>query len=119
MLQRLGASPNRKREVIFWIIGRTAGIFCHVTGWFFPMYGAGLLERRNIVEYEDAASYARDSDHEDLIDCLLTMAEVEWEHEYFFRHKVLGHPLLRIFKLWDAAPPKETIRAKYLERATA
>jgi hypothetical protein len=119
MLRQLGSRPNRKREVIFWIIGRTAGILCHVTGWFFPMYGAGFLERRNIVEYEDAASHALDSDHEELIDCLLTMAEVEWEHEHFFRHKVIGHPLLRIFKLWDPAPPKETIRARYVERATA
>ena len=119
MLVRLGARPNRKREVIFWIIGRTVGIICHFSGRFFAMYGAGLLERRNIVEYEDAATYALDSGHEELIDCLLTMAEVEWEHEYFFRHRVLGHPFLRIFNLWDPAPPKETIRAKYKERATA
>ena len=121
MLRCLGAAPNRRREVIFWIIGRTAGILCHVSGWFFPMYGAGLLERRNIVEYEDAASYALDSNHEELIDCLLTMAEVEWEHEFFFRHKVLGHPFLRIFKLWDPAPPKEKIRAAYdlKQKATA
>lgn len=120
-LRRLGAAPNRRREVIFWIIGRTAGFLCHVSGWFFPMYGAGLLERRNIVEYEDAASYALDSNHEELIDCLLTMAEVEWEHEHFFRHKVLGHPLLRIFRLWDPAPPKEKIRATYelKQKATA
>ncbi len=53
----------------------------------------------------------------ELIDCLLTMAEVEWEHEFFFRHKILGHSLLRIFKLWDPAPPKETIRAKYAQDA--
>ncbi len=121
MLRCLGAAPNRRREVIFWIIGRTAGILCHVSGWFFPMYGAGLLERRNIVEYEDAASYALDSNHEELIDCLLTMAEVEWEHEFSFRHKVLGHPFLRIFKLWDPAPPKEKIRAAYdlKQKATA
>jgi hypothetical protein len=119
MLRQLGSGPNRKREAIFWIIGRTAGILCHVTGWFFPIYGAGFLERRNIVEYEDAASHAADSDHEELIDCLLTMAEVEWEHEFFFRNILIGHPLLRIFKLWDPAPPKETIRARYVERATA
>ena len=119
MLRQLGAAPNRKREVIFWIIGKSVAIFCHIGGWFFPMYGAGALERRNIVEYEDAAAYALDSDHEELIDCLLTMAEVEWEHEYFFRHKVAGHPLIRIFKLWDPAPPKETIRARYVEEATA
>ena len=112
ILRALGAQPNRSREIIFWCIGRVIGVFCHLSGWFLPMYGAGRLERKNIVEYEEAAECAAESGHQELIDCLLTMAEVEWEHEYFFRHKVLGNPMLRVFKLWDPAPPKETIRAK-------
>ena len=113
MLNRIGAGPNRLREAIFFCIGRTLGALCHVSGRFLPMYGAGRLERGNIVEYEDAARYASQCDHHELIDCLLTMAEVEWEHELFFRSKVLGHPLLRMLKLWDPAPPKETIRGRY------
>ena len=60
-------------------------------GWFAPMYGAGRLESRNIREYETAARYARDCGREEFIDCLLTMAEVEWEHEYYFRSRVLVH----------------------------
>jgi len=45
------------------------------------------------------------------------MAEVEWEHELYFRSKVLTRPrLLRWIKLWSPAPPKETIRARF-ERA--
>ena len=55
------------------------------------MYGAGRLESGNIVEYEIAAGYARDCGSGDLIDCLLTMAEVEWEHEKYFRSRVLLH----------------------------
>jgi hypothetical protein len=110
MLQQLGGRPNRKREVIFWIIGRTLGAMCHVSGWFMPMYGAGRLERRNIVEYEDAARFAIGCGETRFLDCLLTMAEVEWEHELYFRSRVEGHPMLRIFRLWDPAPPKSTIR---------
>ena len=46
------------------------------------------------------------------------MAEVEWEHELFFRTKVLTRPrMLRWVKLWDAAPAKETIRAKFANAA--
>lgn len=111
LLQQLDARPNRVREIVFWTIGRTLGVLCHVSGWFFPMYGAGKLERGNIVEYEVAARHAIDCGRTDMVDCLLTMAEVEWEHEFYFRHKVLGHPFLRLFPLWDPAPPKETIRA--------
>jgi len=47
-----------------------------------------------------------------MIDCLLTMAEVEWEHEYFFRHKVLRHPFTYVFRIWEAPPAKEMIRAR-------
>jgi len=112
MLQTLGAKPNRIREAIFWCIGRAIGAFCRVGGWFAPMYGAGRLERHNIIEYEDAAVYAAACGEEGMIDCLLTMAEVEWEHELFFRTAILGHRLLRVFPLWEAPPAKEMIRAR-------
>jgi len=109
ILRDLGAKPNLVREVIFFAIGRILGLLCHVSGWFVPMYGAGFLERRNIVEYERAAMHAYHCHREDLIDCLLTMAELEWEHESYFRGNVSRHPAL----LWDAPPAKETIRAPF------
>lgn len=113
LLDKLGAQPNRRREAVFFCIGKTIGFLCHLGGWFIPMYGAGRLERWNIVEYEHAAEYATDSGHLEMVECLLSMAEVEWEHERYFRERVTGHPLLRIFRLWPPAPPKETIRAPY------
>ena len=119
MLRDLGSGPRRLREAVFFTIGRVLGAACHVSGWFLPMYGAGRLERRNIVEYEDAARYARACGHEELIECLLGMAEVEWEHEHYFRGRVVGHRLLRLFRLWDAAPPKETIRSEHGEGVRA
>jgi len=112
MLRELGAKPNVVREMIFWMIGHTIAGLCHIGGWFFPMYGAGRLERGNIVEYEVAADYARARGREDLIDCLLTMAEIEWEHEQYFRSKAAGHGLARIIPLWEPAPPRETIRTR-------
>jgi rubrerythrin len=110
MLKDLGAGPLRKRELRATIIGRTLGLLCHVSGWFMPMYGAGKLESRNIVEYETAARHARDCGRDDLIDCLLTMAEVEWEHERYFRSCVLRHRWSKRFTIWPEPPPKETIR---------
>jgi demethoxyubiquinone hydroxylase (CLK1/Coq7/Cat5 family) len=117
MLRDLGGRPRPLREAVFWTIGRTLGALCHVVGWFLPMYGAGRLERRNIVEYEDAAVYARASGHLELLDCLLTMAEVEWEHEQYFRARVAGHRLLRLFPLWSAPPPRERIRGNFASEA--
>jgi rubrerythrin len=113
MLKSLGAGPNKVREIRATLVGRVLGFLCHVSGWFAPMYGAGRLESRNIVEYETAARHARACGREDLIDCLLTMAEVEWEHEHYFRACVLRHRWSRRVTIWPEPPPKETIRAEY------
>ncbi len=110
MLQDLGAEPMKRRELRATLVGRVLGLLCHVSGWFVPMYGAGRLESRNIVEYETAARHARECGREDLIDCLLTMAEVEWEHERYFRSCVLRHRWSKRFSVWPEPPPKETIR---------
>jgi len=119
LLAGLGAGPNKRREIRAAILGRILGFLCHVTGWLAPMYGAGKLESRNVREYEIAARYARDCGCANLIDCLLEMAEVEWDHEYYFRSRVLNHALGRRLPLWPQPPPKETIRMTFAgERAT-
>src|SRR5262249_51251779 len=60
MLQQLDAAPSRWREFKMRIIGRVIGLSCHVIGWFLPMYLAGRLESRNVLEYRHAAAYARE-----------------------------------------------------------
>ena len=114
MLSELGALPDPRREFRALLIGRTLQMLCHVSGWLLPMYGAGKLERRNIVEYEHAAQYAVGCGKIDFVDCLLMMAEVEWEHEQYFRAKVLSHRLGRVLPIWPAPPPKETIRSAFM-----
>lgn len=113
MLSSLGAGPNKLREVRATLIGRVLGLMCHLSGWFAPMYGAGKLESRNIIEYETAARYARDCGRQDLTDCLLTMAEVEWEHERYFRSRVLVHSWSKRISIWPEPPPKENIRQSF------
>lgn len=113
MLAALGSGPNKTRETRAALIGRALGFMCHVTGWLAPMYGAGKLESRNIVEYETAARYARDSGQTELIDCLLEMAEVEWDHEKYFRSQVLRHVVGRRLPIWPEPPAKESIRKSF------
>jgi rubrerythrin len=113
MLKSLDAGPNRIREIRATVIGRVLGILCHLSGWLAPMYGAGRLESRNIVEYETAANYARDCGRTEFVDCLLTMAEVEWEHEHYFRSRVLLHRFAKRLSIWPEPPPKESIRRSF------
>ena len=113
MLHTLGLRPSRLRELRAASIGRVLGVLCHIAGWLAPMYGAGKLESRNIREYEAAARYALVCDRQEWLDCLLTMAEVEWEHEHYFRGQVLKHWLGRRLPIWPEPPGKESIRAAF------
>lgn len=110
MLERLGECPDAGVERSMARIGRAIAAFCRIGGWFLPMYGAGRLERRNIVQYEEAARAAALCGHPELIDDLLGMAEVEWDHERFFRLKSASHPMWPWTPPWDPPPPREKIR---------
>ena len=113
MLAELGAAPDAARERRALAIGRTLGELCRVIGWLAPMYGAGRLESRNVGEYERAARLAWCAGRGEWVDELLRMAEVEWEHEGYFRAQVLAHPLGRRLPLWPAPGPLAEIRASF------
>jgi hypothetical protein len=113
MLASLGAAPLKFREVKLWLIGRTIGIACHVTGWFLPMYFAGRLENGNVVEYEVAASRAAALGLVEFEADLRVMARVEREHELFFLGVIKGHRLLplisTLFGWGNESAPEGTI----------
>ncbi len=119
ILAELGERPDPRRERKLRIIGRCIGIVCHVSGWFLPMYGAGRLEQKNIGEYETAARLARDAGLDRYVHALLDMAEVEWDHEQYFRTKVLSHWLSRIFPVWTAPGVRGEIRGSFLKEAAS
>jgi rubrerythrin len=119
MLHRLSQRPSRAREARAWLVGRVLGLLCHGSGWLAPMYGAGKLESRNIREYEVAARHAWAAGHRELVDCLLAMAEVEWEHEAYFRARVVEHWIGKRLTLWPEPPPKATIRGSFDAESTA
>jgi demethoxyubiquinone hydroxylase (CLK1/Coq7/Cat5 family) len=110
MLAELGAAPSGLREPVMATIGRTLGLLCHLSGWLAPMYGAGWIERRNVWEYVVAARHARDAGEWQLVEPLLAMAEVEHDHEAYFRAKVRSHRLARWIPLWAELPPKPALR---------
>lgn len=114
-LAELGVGSNRSRDRVFWCIGKVIGVLCRIGGWFVPMYGAGMLERPNIEEYEVAARHAWIAGREEWIDSLLHLAEVEWDHEAWLRERTLSHPLSRLVPIWSAPPPRARIRESFEE----
>jgi hypothetical protein len=116
MLATLGVAPDPVRERKLLRIGTTIAFLCRIGGWYVPMYGAGRLESHNVKEYEDAADFAVASGHPKFVPCLLEMAEVEWDHEAYFRSKVESHWLRRVIRVWPPIPPKSAIRSEFARR---
>lgn len=113
MLESLGAAPDARAERRVNRIGRAIAFICHVGGWFIPMYGAARLESANIVEYEVAARLAWYAGCHELIEELLHMAEVEWDHELTLRSFAETHWLWRISPRWAIPAPRATIRERF------
>lgn len=111
-LSEIGAAPRPAREFLMKGVGLTIGFLCRIGGWLIPMYGAGKLESGNIVEYEIAARLAFAAGRPEWISPLLHMAEVEWDHEIYFRQKLLSHRWGRFLPVWPLPPPRAEIRAK-------
>lgn len=113
MLENLGARPRPAREIRMTIIGRSISAFCRVGGYFIPMYGAGKLERGNIAEYEVAARLAWLAGVREIVEDLLEFAEVEWDHEAYFRRATAEHWLARWVPLWTPTTAREMIRESF------
>ena len=111
MLEHLGSRTVMVKEARMWLIGRTVGLLCHVTGWFLPMYFAGRLEGRNVEEYNVAARHAAAVGLDEFARELRVMAAVEKEHEEFFAGAIAGHrllPLTRLIFRWGPAESQST-----------
>ncbi|MBX9568800.1 MAG: ferritin-like domain-containing protein [Candidatus Obscuribacterales bacterium] len=111
MLDELGARPQIWREVLMSTIGSAVLLACFISGWFFPMYFAGLLENQNVDEYARAAEHAKAAGEEQLIGELEILSGVEQLHEAYFRNKVEEHrwtSLIAFVFRWGAKPTVQT-----------
>lgn len=117
MLTELGAAPDPRREATMWTIGTTIGLLCQIGGWLIPMYGAAVLERDNVDEYETAARLALQAGLTEYVPCLLEMAEKEWDHQAWFLGQVASHFLSRRLPWLGAQAqvrgPREMIRTRF------
>ena len=108
MLEKLGAGPQSWRDLLMGSIGSLIFIACFLSGWFLPMYFAGLLEHSNVHEYADAAEHARALGLLEIERELVRLSVVEKAHEDYFIERVSGHCLTPIMmRLFGWGPLKQ------------
>lgn len=113
MLLEFKAGPNLFKELLMYTVGFVIGTLCLFGGWFIPMYGAGKLESENVEEYEVAARLALIAGLDHLIEEFLVFAEVEWDHELYFRAKAESHILSKYVPLWARLKNRSLIREDF------
>jgi rubrerythrin len=113
MLGGRGGQRVRRAERKLTLVGGAIAAFCRVGGWFLPMVGAARLECDNIVEYEILARLAWWAGEHALLDPLLHLAEVEWDHEAWLRERAMTHALWRLVPLWPAPRSRSALRADF------
>lgn len=110
LLSELGQSPRASREFLMTVIGHFISTFCRIGGFLIPMYGAGKLERGNIVEYEVAARLSLLAGVPQFVEDLIEFAEIEWDHEQYFRRQTLSHWAMKWLPMWPATASRALIR---------
>ncbi len=118
MLKELNVSPRLSREILMTLIGITIYCLCRIGGWlnffnfgwYMSMYGAGKLEQGNIVEYQIAAQSALLCGHGKFVSELIQMAEVEWDHEFYYRSKAASSKWSKWIKTWEPPPARISTR---------
>jgi hypothetical protein len=113
ILTRLGGAPDARSERKMNVVGAAIAAFCRVGGWFLPMVGAARLECDNIVEYEVLARLAWWARLDDVVEPMLNLAEVEWDHEACLRECAQRHFLWRLVPTWPTPPPRASIRERF------
>lgn len=114
MLTELGAAPQAWREILMSTIGSAVFFACFMSGWYFPMYFAGLLENSNTDEYKAAAFHAAELGLTEYAVELSKLSNIELLHEQYFLSKVSGHPLtqaLAVVFQWGTEPSLPAIGA--------
>jgi rubrerythrin len=115
ILTRLGGEPDARSERKLNCVGAAIAAFCRVGGRLLPMAGAARLERDNIVEYEVLARLAWWANLHDLVEPMLHLAEVEWDHEAWLRASARKRPLGRLATAWAPPPPRASIRERFAD----
>lgn len=97
ILEELNAAPSKPREKVFWTIGTSIALICRVCGYFCAAYFAGILEKGNVNEYNQAYKYAEELGLEHMLEDFREMEQTEAEHEMILYKMIAHHRFLPIF----------------------
>ncbi len=99
ILVKLQAKPRVLREFVFLTIGTVISFGCYFCRRFFALFFAGILERNNVEEYQEAFELAKIIGLKEFMPCFFAMKETEILHEQILREMVSNHWLFPVSSL--------------------
>ncbi len=99
ILSKLESKPRAFREFTFLTVGTVISFGCYFCRRFFATYFAGILERNNVDEYQEAFELADKIGLTEFMPCFLAMKETEIRHEEILRKMVTDHLLFPFLSL--------------------
>ena len=90
LLNYYGHNTNEFKDSIMKLIGQTLGLLCFVSGRRLAAWGAGIIERVGMVNYQKMVDISQELGNEKLVDIFTNMRDTERVHDMYFKGLLNG-----------------------------
>lgn len=85
LLNYYGYPTNKLKDSIMQFIGKTLGLTCFISGRRLAAWGAGVIERVGMVNYQKMVDISQKLGNKKLVDIFTNMRDTEVVHEMYFK----------------------------------
>ena len=85
LLDHYGYPTNHLKDSIMKLIGQTLGLLCFVSGRRLAAWGAGVIERVGMVNYQKMVDISQKLGNKRLVDIFTNMRDTENVHDMYFK----------------------------------
>jgi demethoxyubiquinone hydroxylase (CLK1/Coq7/Cat5 family) len=90
LLNHYGYRTNEFKDSIMKFIGITLGLSCFIAGRRVAAWGAGVIERVGMTNYQKMVDISQKLGNKRLVDIFSNMRDVEVSHDLYFKRLING-----------------------------
>lgn len=85
LLNHYGYPTNELKDSIMKFVGQTLGLLCFISGRKLAAWGAGVIEKIGMVNYQKMVDISQKLGNKRLVDIFTNMRDTETVHEIYFK----------------------------------